>query len=64
MSRVQFFKVYQPQLKFIVRHYWTLKTLGGSSPSLLLPMDHADLIIAPEGTFQCNACSTSMQEGS
>jgi AraC-like DNA-binding protein len=52
MSQVQFFKVYQPQLKLFVRHYWTLKTLGGSSPSLLLPMDHADLILAPEGTFQ------------
>jgi AraC-like DNA-binding protein len=52
MSRVQFSQVYQPQLKLFVRHYWTLKTLGGSSPALLLPMDHADLIIAPEGTFQ------------
>lgn len=52
MSRMQFFRVRTQHLQFFVRHYWTLKTLGGRSPSLLLPMDHVDLILAPEGTFQ------------
>ena len=52
MSRMQFFRVRKQHLQFFVHHYWTLKTLGRRSPSLLLPMDHVDLILAPEGTFQ------------
>ncbi len=51
MSRLQFFKVRSSHLRRFVSHYWTLKTVCGSPESLLLPMDHIDLILAPEGTF-------------
>ncbi|TVR89865.1 MAG: AraC family transcriptional regulator [Spirochaetaceae bacterium] len=48
---MQFFKVQNPHLRLFLSHYWTLKTVCGTSASLLLPMDHIDLILAPEGTF-------------
>ncbi len=51
MSQMQFYQVRQDELKFFVRHYWSVRTQCEASPSLLLPMDHVDLILAPAETF-------------
>lgn len=51
MSQMQFYQVRQEVLTFFVRHYWSVTTGCERSPSLLLPMDHVDLILAPSETF-------------
>ncbi len=51
MSQMQFYEVRQEVLTFFVRHYWSVTTRCEISPSLLLPMDHVDLILAPSETF-------------
>ena len=51
MSQVAFYQVQKPELQFLLRHYWSLTTRCETAPSLLLPTDHVDLILAPIETF-------------
>jgi AraC-like DNA-binding protein len=51
MSQMQFYSMNHTDLRFFVRHYWSVKTSLSTSPALLLPMDHVDLILCPPGTF-------------
>ena len=52
MSRMQFYPLDHTDLRLFVRHYWKVKTLLSASPTLLLPMDHVDLILCPPDTFE------------